>query len=119
MNGHDLKQLQTRKAKIVAEIASLDVARRDAQKSHQDALNKLRLIEQEINSFAISKDPVVSEHALLRYIEREMGFDLDVIKDAILTNERKVMIKAMGNGKYPIGKCKAVVKDMVIISIVD
>lgn len=115
MNGHDLKQLQTRKAKLVAELARLDVERRETAKAYDETANKLRLIEQEINNFA--KEPVISEHALLRYIEREMGFDLEAIKNDILTSERKAMIKAMGNGKYPIGKFRAVVKDMVIVSI--
>lgn len=39
-------------------------------------------------------DPRVSDHALLRYLERVMGLDLDRVRDRILTPENRAAIKA-------------------------
>jgi len=65
-----------------------------------------------------SSEPVVSEHALLRYLERKYNLDLEDIKREILTNDNVIMIKNMGNGKYPISDgLKAVVKNNTVITI--
>lgn len=115
MSAHALKQLQTRKAKLAAELARLDTERREAAKAYADAEAKLRQVEYDISNFA--KEPVVSEHAIIRYMEREMGLDLELIRNEILTAERKALIKRLGDGKYPLGNSKAIVKDLVVVSI--
>lgn len=114
-NGHDFKQLKTRQAKLKAELERLDIERREAAKAYDEMSKKLKVVEKEIEDY--TREPIVSEHAMLRYIEREMGFDMDAIKAAILTEELKKMIKTLGNGKYPVGSHKAVVKNMVVVSI--
>lgn len=119
MNAHELKQLQTRKSKLEAELKIKDIERRESAKAYDDLSAKLKKLEQEIQNFA--KEPEVSEHALLRYIEREMGFDLDAIRAEILNAELKGMIKTLGgNGKFPIhknAKHRAIVQNNVIVSI--
>ena len=116
MDGHKLKQLQTRKKKLEAELERLDVERKESARAYDIVAGKIKAIKDEISNHLI--EPVVSEHALLRYIERKMDFDLDEIKKEILTDDLKIMIKKLGNGKYPIVNGKAVVKEGVIISIV-
>lgn len=38
--------------------------------------------------------PVVTDHALIRYIERVLGYDLEAVKALILTPDRIKMIEA-------------------------
>lgn len=65
-----------------------------------------------------NRTPIISEHALLRYIERVKGIDLEVLKGEILTDQLLASIKNMGNGKFPTGnECKAVVKNNTVITI--
>lgn len=45
----------------------------------------------------------VTDHAVLRYLERVMGLDVEAIRETILTEESKVWIKTVGHGKFPIG----------------
>jgi len=64
-------------------------------------------------------DPIVTEHAILRYLERTMDLDMDEIKNKILSESTVEQIKILGNGKYPIGGGrKVVVKDMTAISVI-
>lgn len=46
---------------------------------------------------------LVSDHALVRYLERVRGFDFDPIRAEILSDGRRVAVQAMGQGRLPIG----------------
>lgn len=59
----------------------------------------------------------ISDHALLRYIERIMGVDVQTIKGNIIN---KVAKYNFGNGRYPIGDNKYVIlKDKTIVTVVE
>lgn len=66
----------------------------------------------------------VSEHALLRYIERVLGIDIKDIENEILSDDVKNLIEQLGgNGKYPnMSKTKepyqVVMKNNVVTTII-
>lgn len=47
------------------------------------------------------KGPIVTEHALLRFFERVLGYDLEEVKKLILTPEVKELVVEYGSGCYP------------------
>lgn len=53
-----------------------------------------RIAEIEVSLQRIGQEPRVSDHALLRYLERVMGFDLDQLREKILSNGTKEAIEA-------------------------
>jgi len=117
--SQELKQLQSRKAKLEIKIKDLQKTAREGQSDYDKAMGQMKAIENEIKSFA-DVEVVVSEHAILRYMERVMGFDLEMVRTAILSPDNLMMIKKLGAGKYPLpGGGRIVVKDNVIVSIVD
>jgi hypothetical protein len=117
-DSQTLKQLQTRKFKLEALVLDKKVSLDEAQQEYSNSKSQLGNINKQIEDLS-DKDIIVSEHALLRYIERVMGVDMDAIKEKILTTGLKTMISNMGNGKYPIGKGnKVMVKNNVITTIV-
>lgn len=63
---------------------------------------------------------IVSEHAIIRYIERVLGISIDEISQKILGNEIEKQIETLGNGTYPINdnEFKIVVKDNVVVTII-
>ena len=118
-SSQKLKQLQSRAAKLESEIKFLKQEMEEKQGDYHKARLQLKDIKYEIGQLK-DKDIVVSEHAMLRYLERAMGLDLDDIKQAILTEEIKAYVGKLGNGKYPIGNgLRVVVKDNVVVSVVD
>lgn len=116
MSGAELKQLQTRKANVEAEIKRLAGEKADCEKQLTDARGKLAAIQNQIAS--CTADVVVSEHAMLRYMERVMGVDLNKIKVHILAEGREELIRTARSGAFPIlDDIKAVVRDRTVVTI--
>jgi len=111
----ELKQLQVRKTKLKQQ---LDTARVDKQNDcnlFEKIKNQIKNIEQEIKILKL-KDLVVSEHALVRYLERIHGIDMIQIKEKILSPlVRSAM--SQGNGQVK-GAYTVVFKDRVVVTII-
>ncbi len=121
MSSTKLKALQVRLNKLKESIETSE----SEVKSMTNNLNKLKSqrgnLEVEIKSLTTSnKNLIVSEHAILRYLERVMEYDLSLIEQAILSESLKASYKTFGNGNYPVSDgVRAVVKDGVVVSILD
>ena len=48
------------------------------------------------------KDLTVSEHALLRYLERVRGYDIDALSGAVAPESVRRVALALGTGTYPV-----------------
>lgn len=65
-------------------------------------------------------DILVSDHAIVRYLERIKKVDIESIKKEILTDEIKDKIKnGPGYGFLVVGEYELVLKDYIIVSILD
>jgi len=95
-----------------------DIIKRDyqeKQKELEQIKRQIKNIEQEINKLK-NDDLIISEHAILRYIERVLGIDIEEIKHKIVPN--KDTIKNLGNGVFPINNFKIKVKDNVVLTVI-
>jgi hypothetical protein len=63
--------------------------------------------------------PIVSEHALLRYVERVLGIDLDTLRHAIMPPKTRQMVDKFRSGEFPTEEegIRAVAKNGVIVTI--
>lgn len=120
-NKETLKQLQTRRTKLLAEQERLDRERKDTSKRYSETENTIKHLDEQI---AMLKNTtpgiVITEHAMLRYLERVKGIDLDEIKIEILTEGLVDKINTLINATIPLEHVKgfrAVVRDRVIVSI--
>ncbi len=60
----------------------------------------------------------VTDHALVRYLERVKGLDVDAIRDEILTDRNVAAMAFVGRGRVPIAPgAVAVVNDMTVITV--
>lgn len=121
MNPHELKKLQVQLQNAVSNesnsLKKFNEVRREYETAKQERLD----LEKKIQSASI--EPKISEHALLRYIERVYGIDLEAIQEKILTEQNKKAIRLIVNGKLPLGaehsNHKAIIQNMTIVSIVE
>ncbi len=60
--------------------------------------------------------PTVTDHALLRYIERVHGVDIEAIRSAILTPAVVTAIKA-GAAAVRSDECRYTIKDMAVVTV--
>lgn len=116
-NQHELKGLQVRKTKIEAEIKALDGERERCQQELGRKRNELNTVKQKIDQFA-AREPVLTEHAMLRYVERVLGIDLQDVQRQILSEKNRAAIAFAGSCRIKAGGVELVVKDRVIVSVV-
>lgn len=61
----------------------------------------------------------MSEHALLRYIERVYGIDMDELRALILSDTLVRCADTLGDGRFPVAPgIKGVVKNRVVVTII-
>lgn len=106
---------------MVKQKSEIDLIKRERQLADERlavAERNLKKIEEEMKKFKNGNKIIVSEHAILRYLERTMGLDIKAIEKEILTDETLKQYRTLGNGKYPVENgCKAVIKDNVVITV--
>jgi hypothetical protein len=119
-NSHQLKQLQTKKRSLETRQMELHTARAKVSAESEAIKAELTEINQKIGQFhSPAGEPVVSEHALLRYLERVKGVDLNVIRKEILDGRvdqirhLKTCDIRMANG------LKMVVKNCVVVTLIE
>ena len=97
-----LKKLQSQRYALQQEYQAAHHAGTDPERTRQlqadltEVLQAIYTVEHEAHSI------VVSEHALLRYFERILGYDLDILSAALLPPETVARIQQLGSGTYPV-----------------
>ena len=114
----ELKKLQSL---LIKQKSEIDLIRRERQLINERlsvAERNLKNTEEELKKLKTGNKIIVSEHAVLRYLERTMELDLKAVENEILSEEVVSQYKTLGNGKSPVSNgCKAVIKDNVVLTI--
>ncbi len=112
------KQLQTQlnTAKADAEVLKVEIGNKQRELAAKQRI--VERIQAEINKLNDGTGIRVSEHAMLRYLERVKGLDLTELEGEILNDEAMRLIAVLGgSGKYPNGVCVLVMKDNTVTTI--
>lgn len=114
----ELKKLQSL---LIKQKSEIDLIKRERQLINERlsvAERNLKNTEEELKKLKTGNKIIVSEHAVLRYLERTMELDLKAVENEILSEEVVSQYRTLGNGKYPVSNgCKAVIKDNVVITV--
>ena len=117
--SQELKQLKTRKTKLEVEVKDSYNIKCDADKRYNDIKKKLKTIDEQIKKLSNNKNINITEHAIIRYLERSKKIDLNQINNEILSESLKKQIKSLNSGKFPITNgLKAIVKNYSIVSVI-
>ena len=112
-----LKQLQTQASTLEADLQCLADEQMNAASKKDQVSERLKAIQSEMELLK-KTEPVISEHAIIRYLQRVKGLDIEEIKNAMLDDRLKHAIVTLGDGKYPIGNGHyVVVKNRVIVTV--
>ena len=116
----ELKRLQTLLVKQKSDIEIIEKEKVILEERLDIAKKSLEKINKEISTIKKNSKLILSEHAMLRYLERSIKINLKDIEAEIITDNLRTQYKVLGNGKYPIGNgCKAVIRDNVVLTIVE
>ena len=97
----ELKQLQTRVLSLRKELSSIETNISKNAEKRNNITERLQNYESKIDRL-LKKDPVVTEHAILRFLERYNNFDRDEAINQIMPEEVKEAIMKLGDGNYPV-----------------
>lgn len=111
-----LKQLQTERAKAVDRLSAMNAERVDISGRIVEASAEISRIDAEIEALKQS-DIVITEHALLRYLERVKGIDLAAVREEILTPTVREQIALLPSGTFPVNDFKLRVKQRTVVTI--
>lgn len=117
-SAHELKALQTRLKEAEVEAEGFIEKARLANEAASAALKRRDTIRASIQALEEStKEPIVTEHALLRYIERFMSVDLESVRRAILTDQAVKLIKFTRTGKINTDGRRLIVKNGTVVTV--
>lgn len=120
LNGVKIKNLQVMITKVKLEIEDLKAQQRLIGESMNKKLSQLQKYEEELNSIKErSKEIIISEHAILRYLERVYKLDTNKLYEEILTEELKRNYSKLGNGSYSIDSCMVKIVDNVVVTVLE
>lgn len=115
MNAHEIKQLEVRLTRAKAKRDGAKAEFETAQDAYKCALLAVESLESQLKR--ATTDLVITEHALLRFIERSMDLTLGTIEEKIMDQVAE-KAKILGDGRYPLGdNLCAVVRDNRVVTI--
>jgi hypothetical protein len=116
---NDIKQLHVQLSKLEADYAAKQTIVAQGQQELSFKSKQIIALKEKINQISQKREIVLSDHALIRYVERVLGVDLDAAKAAIITDELRKMVDTLGgNGSYPMTGFIVKMKDSVITTVI-
>lgn len=117
----ELKKLSTQLQQAQGSLEAVRQEVANARRKEEAERASLKVIQQRIDvlikELEESPEPSVTEHAMLRYVERVMGISLEDVEDAILSDATKAAVKFAKSGKHKRNDCTVVFRDNVIVTI--
>lgn len=86
-------------------------------KNKKQIEERLKEVKQKIN--ALEAGLQITDHAVVRYFERVLGFDINLIRKEILPANAKDQIIELGNCDYPSNNCILIVRNCTIVTVVE
>ncbi len=118
INQHELKGLQVQLKQAEALVSNSELETKACQKREADARAqvknlKARILQIEQNT----QEPIVSEHAMLRYLQRVKGVDLDALMKEIMDDKAAEHIKFARNGKLKRSNHSLIFRNNTIVTV--
>lgn len=110
-----LKSLRTRLSEIHSRLSEVRKDKTRIFKLENDLVKEEKDLQRKIN--LASQKPTITEHAILRYLERIKGIDLEEIKQEILTEKVSKMIDSLESGTYHVNGYSIKVINKSIVTV--
>lgn len=117
-----LKQFQSQLSAIENDIIALksELSIKNREMTQKETIRKE--LKRKIENFGRFDDIIVSEHAILRYLERIGGLNIDEIQAKILSKSVMELINSLdaNDGQYPVKEegFSIKLKNKVVVTIV-
>ena len=115
----ELKGLETRLAKCREQIAlhadrigELRQEQAVCRGREEGLLSKIAVLKKS------AKGLVITEHAMLRYIERVMGVSMDKLQEKVLPDTLRDKAALFGNTTFPVNGHSVTIRDGAVVTVI-
>lgn len=116
MSSAKLKNLNRRLAEINVELNDLRQRRIDLEKSENRLLSQARSLQSDIKKLT-KRHVQVSEHAIVRYMERVHKLELNSLRDEIVGSDHRKLV--LPSGQFAVGNTHKIrVKDGIVTTVI-
>ena len=113
-----IKSIQVQITKLEEEIRNYNLQLNDIQSNIASKRKQIKKHNKELTKLKqSSKDIIISEHAIVRYVERVLKIDMDKLSKEIIGEDLKNTVTTLGNGTYPYKNHFIRVVDNVIVTV--
>jgi len=107
LEAKDLADLQALKVQILESLAVAKEEQAIRSREVNDYGRQLKDIEERIGRlYAQNTKIVISDHAIVRYFERVLGFNIDEIRKIMVPESAEIYVRTFGGGLFPIPETK-------------
>ena len=117
LNNSKIKSLQVQITKFQEEIKNYNLQLQDIQLDIATKQQQIKKYQDELKKLKSSKEIIISEHAILRYIERVMKIDMEKLQNEVISKDFQTTLKNLGNGTYPHKNHLLKIVDNVVVTI--
>jgi len=120
-DGVKLKaQLQEQRNKLQVQQKLLNAEIHEKQQEATSLKSRISTLQKEIDKIKYNNtdEVIISDHAMLRYIERVLGIDIEELKRKIVPSD-KLSAKSIMNGSYSFETHKIVVKNNTVVTVTE
>lgn len=110
-----LKEIQREIQETTKRLADVKEDQRTSGKLITELTKSLEALENKMKK--ATRELVVSEHAVVQWLNRVKGIDLDEVKKEILSEELVALASEYNSGKFTLGGTTFVVADNVVVTI--
>ena len=115
-----IKGLKSQIKKLEGEAESIKIEVSNKQREYNAKLNQAKNIQEELDKLDNDKTLRVTEHAIVRYLERVKGVNISEIEKEILNSDVLKMVNTLGGtGGYPTNGFKVLIKDYTVTTIIN
>lgn len=115
MKNESIKTLLRREKELVSEIEDIKGKKKEIDKNLEIKRKKLEGVKAKIAN--AQESVIISEHAVIRYIERVLGIDIKEIEKKIVDEETEKIIREMRPCRIHRGEFSILIKDNTVTTI--
>lgn len=110
-----LKELQTAERKITEQLEINTAEFKKINIARNNLINTLKQIQEQIKLH--NSTLIVTEHAIVRYFERILGYNMETIKNEILPSKIQELLEGTHSFEYKTKDHIAVVKENKVVTV--
>ena len=115
MKNETIKTLLRREKELISEIEDIKGKKKEIDKNLEIKRKKLEGVKAKIAN--AQESVIISEHAVIRYIERVLGINLKEIEALILDKPTEKIINTTQNGKINKDGFRLIFKNKQIVTV--